>query len=113
MVDADPALVALLDEWLDAVGIKVVDERAAGTDAGQRYQLAIVDVPFPRQDGMSRIARVASAYPGTPLIAVSAAFFPGVVCCGAVTRTFGVACALPKPVSREALLRAARRLLPP
>lgn len=113
VVDADRALVDLLDEWLGTLGIEVIHEDLAGADPalGENYDMAIVDVPFPRHDGAGRIASVMKEHPATPILAVSAAFFPCVASCGAVARELGVACVLPKPLAREALLSAVRCLL--
>ena len=45
------------------------------------------------------------------MIALSSNFFPGVESTGAVARELGVAAVLPKPVTREALVAAVRRVL--
>ena len=112
VVDADPALAGLLEEWLAADGCSVVDEQAAIDSAGNRFDLVVVDVPFPRQGGLSVLKRVANDHPGAPVLALSASFFAGVESTGAVARALGVAGVLPKPVSREALRAAVRTLLP-
>ena len=111
VVDADRVLADLLDEWLGPLGIEVIHECGGGPGSGENYDMAIVDVPFPRQDGAMRIASVVKAHPATPILAVSAAFFSCIASCGAVARELGVACVLPKPLAREALLDAVRRLL--
>jgi hypothetical protein len=43
-------------------------------------------------------------HPGTPIVALSANLLPGVDPSGRVARELGVACVLPKPVTREALM---------
>ena len=80
--------------------------------AGERFDVAIVDVPFPRHGGVDLIQRVATAHPSAPIVALSSAFFADVSWYGAVARGLGVACALPKPVAHEALTNAIRNLLP-
>jgi DNA-binding response OmpR family regulator len=111
VVDVDRVLVDLLDEWLGALGIEVIDEGLGGSAGAAACDLAIVDVPFPRQEGARRLAGIVNAHPDTPILAVSAAFFPCVASCGALARELGVACVLPKPLAREALLSEVRRLL--
>jgi CheY-like chemotaxis protein len=111
VVDADPALAALLAEWLCEAGCDVEHPGLDHTNHGRRYDLAIVDVPFPRRGGASRVAEIAARYPGLPIIAVSAAFFPGVDACPEVASRLGVSLTLSKPLFRHALLRAVQRLL--
>lgn len=109
LVDVDAALTGLVAEWLASLGIEAREERDAVP--GARYDLLIVDIPFPRRDGAQRIARVVQEHPDTPVIAISAAFFRGVVCCGMITGKLGVAGVLPKPVPRADFLDLVQRLL--
>ena len=113
VVDADCALFGLLAMWLGGEGCEVV--RAAGDDRGaaERFDLVIVDVPYPRQGGVDLIARITKHHPMTPILAMSSTFFGRIECCGPVARALGVACVLPTPISRQALVDAARRFLPP
>jgi hypothetical protein len=108
---ADPALAALLGEWLaDMADLQIGGEEAAGGVA-----LQIVDVPYPR--------RVDSARDPSdphdprrrprPVLMLSSTFFGGVDCHGPGAAALGVDGVLPKPVAREALLAAVRRLLGP
>lgn len=109
LVDVDPALTELLAEWLAPHGIGVQHERDAVP--GARYDLLVVDIPFPRQDGAQRLGRLVQEHSDTPIIAISAAFFPGVVCRGALCCRLGIAGALPKPVPRAQFLSIVQRLL--
>jgi DNA-binding response OmpR family regulator len=106
VVDADPALAELLQEWLGAEGWSVEH----GPSAADGYGLIVVDVPFPRQarDALRGLVR---AHPGTPVLVLSSSFLPGVDCGGGVARALGVAGVLAKPVSETALLAAVRTLL--
>jgi CheY-like chemotaxis protein len=110
VVDADPALLGLLEEWLDGQGCRVVAD-GNEAEAQDGFDLAVVDVPFPRQGGLCRLKRVAERHPGVPILALSSNFFAGIANTGMVARALGVAGALPKPVSREALLAAVGELL--
>jgi len=110
VVDADPALLGLLEEWLEERGLSVV---ADGTDeaAGNAFDLAVVDVPFPRHRILGQLKGVAERHPGVPILALSSSFFAGVAGTGLVASALGVAGVLPKPLSREALVAAVARVL--
>jgi len=110
VVDTDRALLGLLEEWLGPCG-RVVEADQDAARNGERFALLIVDVPQPRRGGMELLQRLADEHPGTPIIALSSTFFPGIESTGGVARTLGVACVLPKPVGRESLLTAVRSLL--
>jgi len=111
VIDADRALMALLDEWLrTALACRVVHGSRA--TAGDRFDVVIVDVPNPRQGGVDSIARVAALHPKTPILALSSCFFARVECHGPVARALGVDCVLPMPASRDAVTNAVRNLLP-
>jgi DNA-binding response OmpR family regulator len=112
VVDADPALLALLDEWLADHGCEVVHERRGDDAAQDDFDLVVVDIPFPRNGGSDVLKRVAHGNPGAPILALSSSFFAGIESTGAIARTLGVASVLPKPVTRAALIDAVDRLLP-
>jgi CheY-like chemotaxis protein len=121
LIDAERSLGGLLEEWLGAAGCRVTQAAAdADADAGAgaggaaeaRYDLVVVDVPFPRCGGVDLIARITKRHPVTPILALSSSFFAGIDCCGAVARTLGVSGVCPWPASRETLIDAARRFLP-
>lgn len=101
LVDADPALRGLMDEWLADAGYSVVTERP---------DLVVVDLPFSCNRCLEALWRVADAHPDVPIIALSSTFFPGIESKGAVARQLGVAAVLPKPLERNALLAAMRTI---
>ena len=103
VVDADPALCGLLEEWLAEEGCRVVDHDP---------DLVVVDLPRPKQAGAALVAQLAARHPGKPLVALSSNFFAGVEANGAVARALGVEAVLPTPLTREALIGALRKLLP-
>lgn len=107
VVDTDSACVALLEQWLTDAGFEVLHD----PDVGVSLDLAIVDVPQPRSGATQAFRRIAQRHPGTPILAVSSAFFPGIEHCTAAPGILGVAGVLAKPMSREALLNQLRRLL--
>jgi CheY-like chemotaxis protein len=103
VVDADPALYDLLGEWLAEQGCRMVQENP---------DLVLVDVHLPRQGGADVVKRLRALHPGRPLVALSSNFFSRVPANGAVARGLGADAVLPKPLAREALVEALRRLLP-
>lgn len=111
VVDADATLLALWGEWLSAAGCMVTTATAVAEVCAARYDLAIVDVPCPRQDGAARVAAIANGHPGMPIIAVSGSFLPAVRGHCNVARAMGASLALPKPLFRGELLGAVQRLL--
>ena len=113
IVGADPATLGLFQEWLAAGGYHVVDEESTDRADRDRFALAIIDAPFPRQSALDLLQRVNNEHPGTPVLAHSSAFFSSVMCCGGVAHKLGVACVLPKPAAREALIAAVHRVLGP
>ena len=113
IVGADPATLGLFQEWLAAGGYDVVDGDSTDRADRDRFALAIIDAPFPRQSALDLLQRVNNEHPGTPVLAHSSAFFSSVTCCGGVAHKLGVACVLPKPAAREALIAAVHRVLGP
>jgi two-component system phosphate regulon response regulator OmpR len=111
VVDADAALLGLLEEWLGNHGHSVVQERADVGLERERFDLVVVDVPFPRQGGLTVLRRIQNEHPRTPILALSSTFFAGVERNGAIARTLGVASVLPMPVTRETLIATVRKLL--
>jgi DNA-binding response OmpR family regulator len=112
IVDADPALAALLEEWLDEHGWRVTRETAGEAPVANGYDVVMLDVPYARRDGLELVRRVAARHPGTPIVALSASFFAGVDSSASIARSLGAACVLPKPLAREALIAALRRVHP-
>jgi len=110
VVDADPALLGLLEAWLEGQGCCVVSEDV-DEPPGNAFDLAVVDVPFPRHCILSKLKGVAERYPGVPILALSSNFFASVAGTGLVASALGVAGVLPKPLSREALLAAVAGVL--
>lgn len=115
LVDADPLLACLIEEWLAPEGLAVhppLPGAPASRPPPGGCSLVIVDLPYPRHTGVDSIREVASRHPGVPIIALSPTVFASVDLCGTVSRTLGVDCVLAKPTSRERLLGAVRRFVP-
>src|SRR6476646_9500094 len=110
VADADCALFGLLEEWFAASGWQLAGACQPDDSGLDGYDLILVDVPFPHED-VEVLNMLRREHPGTPIIALSANFFAGVDTMGAVSRHLGVAAVLPKPLTREALVAAATRVL--
>ena len=114
LIDLEPALAALLGEWLAGTGVQTRALRAADVPGlNAAVDLIVVDIPFPRQGASPALQQLARARPGTPILALSSTFFTGVAAGGEVARQLGVAAVLAAPVGREAWLAAVARLLEP
>lgn len=112
LVDIEPALAGLLAEWLQQAGIGVRAARGADANALPcRAELLVIDIAFPRRGPTPRLQALALAWPGTPILALSATFFAGVAARGEVARRLGAAAVLATPVAREDWLAAVQRLL--
>ncbi len=114
VLDSDDLTQSMICEWLDADGWQVLEaanDEAPGAVDG--LDLVVVDLPFPRAGSPDALQAVRQEYPGVPLVVISSTVFANVGCCGPCAESLGVAGVLPKPVSREALIGAVRRLARP
>ena len=102
LVEADPALRGLVEEWLSDDDWTMVEEHP---------DVVLVDLPAPREQGPSVIRRISNAHPNAPVVALSSSFFDGIESNGAIARSLGVTSVLPKPLTRDALLAALRHAL--
>jgi GAF domain-containing protein/DNA-binding response OmpR family regulator len=113
LVDDDPRTVELLTLYLEGAGFEVVVARdgEAALALARRVRPAVItlDVLLPRLDGWEVLARAKAdpALAGVPVVVVSMLDERG------KGFALGAAEYLVKPVGREALLAALRRLLPP
>jgi DNA-binding NarL/FixJ family response regulator len=111
VLDSDALTQSMISEWLDADGWQVLEpanDAAPGPAAD--LDLVVVDLPFPRAGSIDALRAIRSEYPGVPVIVISSTVFANVGCSGPCADSLGVSGVLPKPVSREALLGAVRRL---
>jgi DNA-binding response OmpR family regulator len=113
LANIDAGLLELLRSWLAEAGWPAVALQEGAPDTHACIGLVIVEVPFPRDDGVDCVRRVARQYPGVPILALSSTFHPGIECHGPVARALGAHCVLPTPVSRDKLTLAVRHLLQP
>jgi DNA-binding response OmpR family regulator len=109
---------ALLEEWLSEAGYGVhaaaLHDRHSGALAdgrpahGRPADLIIVSVYMPKHAGAQLVREIQAMHPGTPLIAISGQFLPGLSANGAIAQTLGVQQVIAKPLSRTDLLGAVR-----
>lgn len=108
LCDLEPAMAALLGEWLAADGLRADNDMALPEPPAA---LILIELPYPRQGGQQRLRELARAWPGVPLIVLSPTLLPGVAPQGDVARQLGAAAVLPAPVSRQALRAAVAQVL--
>jgi DNA-binding response OmpR family regulator len=111
VIEHDNLMRGLLREWLTAAGYAVRDGPVRAGAAEDTFDLVIVDVYMPRQAGARIIRAVQRAYPGTPIIAISGQFRPGLARSCSAARALGARQLLPKPFGREDLLSAVRAVI--
>jgi len=109
--EEDDLMRALLEEWLRKAGYRVHGAASHGAPVQKHAVLVIVSVYMPKHAGAQLLCEVRAAYPGTPLIAISAQFRSGLSTAGATAQTLGVAQVIAKPLSRDALLATVRAII--
>lgn len=102
---------ALLKEWLCEAGYRVREVVPGDVKRGGTEDLVIMSVYMPKHAGVQLLREVRAAHPGTPLIAISAQFSPGLSAAGTTVQMLGVQRALAKPLSRGDLLDAVRAII--
>jgi DNA-binding response OmpR family regulator len=113
IIEEDGLMRGLLNEWLTAEGYAVREQRLRTPPQGDGADLVIVDLYMPRQAGAEVVRAVQHAHPGTPVIAISAQFRPGLDGSWWAARTLGVRQLIAKPFTREDLLGAVRGIIGP
>ena len=113
IIEDDDLMRGLLTEWLTGAGYAVRERGLRAAQAGEGADLVIVDLYMPRQAGGDAVRAVQQAHPGTPVIAMSAQFRPGLDCSVGAARALGVDKLVCKPFTREDLLGAVRALIGP
>lgn len=109
--EEDSLTCALLQEWLGEAGYKVrIGNRCMpGSDAS--CDLVIVSVYMPKQAGARCTRDVRSAHEGTPMIAISGQFRPGLAADGPTAQWLQVRQVIAKPLVRRELLESVRAIM--
>jgi DNA-binding response OmpR family regulator len=110
VVEKDPLMQRLLVEWLQSEGHQVQVFSNCTDIAGAAPDLVIADVYMPRQGGCDKLGHVRTAWPSTPLIAISGQFRGGLPVASLTAREMGAKRILAKPIARRTLLSAVREL---
>ena len=111
LLDSDSLTQSMIAEWLDADGWQVL-EPAADAQASD-LSLVVIDLPFPRAGALDALQAIRQQYPGVPVIVISSTVFANVGCGSSCAASLGVSGVLPKPIARDVLLGAVRRLARP
>jgi CheY-like chemotaxis protein len=115
VVDDDELIRDLIDEWLAAEGYRTRTadngETALRLLREHRSDLIITDLHMPKLGGKEAVARMRSAHPDVPVIAVSGHFRSGRHVTPESVLALGARRALAKPFSRQDLLSAVWEVL--
>ena len=103
----------LLAEWLRGAGYRVSAAATRGAPQQVEADLVIVSLYMPKHEGTRLVNEIRTAYPGTPVIAISARFRAGLSTSGTTAQTLGVAQVIAKPLTRDALLGVAKAIIGP
>ncbi|HEV3240870.1 MAG TPA: response regulator [Casimicrobiaceae bacterium] len=113
ILEEDRLMRGLLMEWLRAEGYSVRAAAPGEAQAADKADLVIVDVYMPRHEGAKTLRAVKAAHPGTPLIAISGQFRPGLVGPCTAADALGVRQVIAKPFARHELLAAVECVIGP
>jgi CheY-like chemotaxis protein len=110
--EADDLMRGLLQEWLTGAGYCVNAVTPCGP-APLEADLVIVNIEMPKHMGSRTADKIRAAYPGTPIIAISAQFRAGLSTGGTTAQALGVTQVIAKPLTRNALLAAVSAIIEP
>jgi DNA-binding response OmpR family regulator len=102
---------ALVKEWLEHEGYRVRIGNRCRPGGDGRCDLVILSVVLPRQSGAQCTQDIQSAHSGTPMIAISGHFRPGLPAAGSTAQLLRVQQVVAKPLAREELLESVRVIL--
>jgi len=102
---------ALLEEWLSEAGYRVHAAASHDLHSDLLADLVIVSLSMPKHAGAQLVREIQAMHPGTPLIAISGQFLPGLYANGAIAQGLGVQQVIAKPLTRTDLLGAVRAII--
>jgi CheY-like chemotaxis protein len=102
---------ALLKEWLGEAGYNVRIGNRCAPEGDARGDLVIMSVYMPKQAGARCTQDIQSAHAGTPMIAISGQFRPGLAATGTAAQLLHVRQVIAKPLVRKELLESVRGIL--
>jgi DNA-binding response OmpR family regulator len=109
--EGDFLIRALLKDWLEEEGYRVRFGNPCQAGADAPCDLVIVSIYMPKQNGSQSVRDIQAAHPGTPLIAISGQFRPGLAPTGATAKSLGVRQVVAKPLARKELIESVRGIL--
>ena len=101
----------LLRDWLTKAGYRVHLGTLREASRNWKADLVIVSIFMPKQAGALLVRDIEKAHPGTPLIAISGQFRPGLSACGTTAQSLGVQLVIAKPLFHRDLLEAVRGII--
>ena len=101
----------LLNEWLVAAGYRVRIGNRCDPGVDGPCDLVILSVYMPKQDGAECVRGIQEAHPGTPLLATSGQFRPGLAAEGSTAHRLRVQQVIAKPLVRQKLLDMVRSII--
>lgn len=117
VIEDDQVLRELLADWLLAAGFRVATAADGAAGIAQalalRPALVVTDIRMPGANGGTVIRQIARAYPGMPIIAVSAHFRSDQGLAPDDAMALGAARTLAKPFSRKDMVAAVVELAGP
>jgi DNA-binding NtrC family response regulator len=102
---------ALLEEWLRDAGYRVRIGNRCDPAADAPSELVIVSIYMPKESGLRCVRGIQEAHPGTPLIAISGQFRPGLAAAGSTAQMLRVQQVVAKPLIRKELLESVRGII--
>jgi DNA-binding NtrC family response regulator len=101
----------LLEEWLREAGYGVRVGNRCNPETDAPCDLVILSVYMPKQGGAECVRSIQEAHPGTPVIAISGQFRPGLSAAGATAQKLSVRQVVAKPLVRQDLLESVRGII--
>jgi DNA-binding response OmpR family regulator len=111
ILEEDNLMRALLEEWLTEAGYAVRTGGPGDAPAASGADLVIIDLHSPREAGVETVRAAREAYPGAPVIAISARFRSGLAGRCPAAQALGAHAVIAKPFSRDDLLTAVRAVI--
>ena len=111
--EANDLMRGLLEEWLTGAGHRVSAVTPCDPPPRVATDLVIVNIEMPKHAGARGADKIRAAYPGTPIIAISAQFRADLSTAGTTAKALGVAQVMAKPLTRDALLAAVSAIIDP
>jgi DNA-binding response OmpR family regulator len=101
----------LLAEWLEGAGYQVRIGNRCNPEHDAPCDLVIMSIYRPKQVGTQCTQEIQAAHRGTPLIAISGQFRPGLEAAGTAAQMLNVRQVVAKPLVRKDLLESVRGIM--